>query len=123
MRSTAKAGITTVPPRFAVRTIASASRSVRSVSGWLVSPYVDSTTSASAAGGGSGGESSGCSWRPRSPLNTTVGPPATRTTTLDAPRMCPAVRSSTSTPSATRCGLPNPMRRKPSSDRTASSSV
>ncbi len=56
VRSTAKAGMTTVPPRFRVRVIAAAIVSIwDSTSSCSRSPYVDSITIASASSGGCGG--------------------------------------------------------------------
>ena len=97
VRSTANAGITTVPLRASVRVIASAS-SVRplATSSCTRSPYVDSMTTASAFEGACGGTSNGCDGRPRSPLNTTVrgrSPSSDRRSTAD-PRMCPLGSSS-----------------------------
>ena len=73
MRSTAKAGIRTVPPRRAVRLMNSASVSISSSdAGCSESPYVDSTSTVSAAGGVNGPGTSGWPPRPRSPLTSSV---------------------------------------------------
>ncbi len=60
VRSTAKAGTTTLPPRRMVRRIASAmTRCSGSTSGCVRSPYVDSTTTVRAAGGSGPGQQDG----------------------------------------------------------------
>ena len=65
MRSTAKAGMTTEPPRPIVRRIASAMTwCSASTSGWARSPYVDSMTTVLAAGGRARGRSTGWSGPP-----------------------------------------------------------
>ena len=93
VRSTAKAGISTLPPRSTVRRMASA-RIDGSGVGCRRSPYVDSTTIVSTRGGSAGGRSSGWWRRPRSPLKRARCPSSSRVAVVE-PRMWPAGRSVT----------------------------